>query len=189
MNRLKQFFAVLLTLALVLFAVPANAVEVTSAPASTVSLSMSVSESITISGTPASITFTYASAGGGTATASGPITVDASWSLAAGHPGGVQIVSWLGSATAALNGPSAIPSSKIFSALNGNAPVACTQTIDPAAGIGVAGAGCGVVGSGPAPAPAGPDGRSNTVVLSMSGLGNLTPGQYSGVWSVEGFIL
>jgi hypothetical protein len=193
MNRLKakMFAVVLMSLALLFGPGLANAqaTEVTSAPASTVSLSMSVSESITVSGTPASITFTYSPAAGGTATASGPITVNVSWSLAAGHAAGVIVQSWLSSATAALGGPASIPSSQVFQAVNGGAATACTGTADPASGIGVAGAACSVVASSPSPVPAGTGNRSSTVVLSLSGLGALTPGVYTGTWNVEGYVL
>ncbi len=189
LNRMKQIAALVLTLALALFAVSASAVEVTSAPANVVSLSMSVPESISLAVTPAQISFTYSSAGGGTATASGPIQITASWSLAAGHPGGVIVQSWLGSATAALSGPSSIPSSQVFQSANGLSPVACVGTVDPASGIGVAGASCGMVATGPGPAPAGPDSRSATVVLSLAGLGNLTPGVFTGTWNCEAYIL
>lgn len=188
LNRTKQFFAVVLTLALVLFVVPANAVEVTSGPATTVSLSMSISESITVSATPANITFTYSAAGGGSAVASGPITVDTSWALAPGHAAGVMQITWLSSATAALSGPSSIPSSEVFQSFNGGAAVACTGSTQ-GGGFGVVGAICGNQAIGPNPDPGGTNNRAFPYLLSMSGLGGLTPGTYTGTYNIEAYIL
>jgi hypothetical protein len=190
MNRIFKMFAVsLMSLVLLFGPLNANAVEVTSGPASTVSLSMSIAESITVSATPANVTFTYSSAGGGTATASGPITINLAWNMApSGHPGGVIAESWLGSATAALSGPQSIPSSQVFQAINGLAALPCTNSVAAAAGFGVAGAECGIVGTSPIPV-AGTGSRENMVVLSLSGLGLLTPGTYTGTYNVEAYVL
>ena len=192
--RIKQLFAVFLALALVLFAIPANAqTPALTATATPVNLSLNVGESLTISVSPSSISFGSYDPTAGTATASGPITVVTTANLNAGH-GTFETFAWLGSATAALSGPANVPSSKIFSSNNSLTAVPCTDTeIEPNSSTfvgSVMGAGCttgGRLGIIIAP-PAGVNSQTDTVLLSLSGAANLIPGSYAGVINFEAAI-
>lgn len=197
MSKIKKYLSSvlvgILSLAMLVMPATADATNVTST-ASSVSLSMTVSESVTLSATPSNITFNYSSANGGQATASGPITVSISYNLAASHTG-VSAYAWLSSATAALSGPSNIPSTSVLASINSGTATACTGTIDDAVGVtGVAGAACGSVvdanGAGHAifnvtAPPAGSGNGTVNLLLSMNSLGNLNPGSFAGVINCE----
>ena len=93
--------------------------------ASGVSLSMSVSESITVSATPSSVVFTYNS-GAGTATTPTTINVTTNWN-ANGSRLQVGTVAYLGSSSAALSGPSNIPSGNVNASINGGTAQPCNN--------------------------------------------------------------
>jgi len=192
--RIKKYISSLLAVVLCVttLALPVAATQVTSTPAS-VSLSMTIGESVTLSATPANITFTYSSANGGAATASGPITVSIAYNLAAGHTG-VSAYAWLSSSTAALSGPSSIPSTSVLAAINGGTATVCNGTVSNGGVTSVASAACGNVtdAAGSTHAifnvtnpPAGSGNGTSTVLLSMNSLGNLTPGSFAGVINFE----
>lgn len=159
-----------------------------------VNLSMTISESVSISATPSNITFTYSPSSGGTATASGPITVVTTASLAAGHTY-LAVYGWVGSTTAALAGPSNIPSSKVFANTTGNgtAPGATGAGAVPCTGntvsVGLTGAQCGSIGGAAdfldedATGTITAGGQftiTDNVTLSLANLGALSPGTYTG---------
>jgi hypothetical protein len=190
-NRIGRAFAVLAVM--LLMGGIANAQTLSNQ--ASVNLSMSVSESVSISATPANISFTYSPSGGGTATASGQITVVTTANLASGHSY-LNVYGFLSSATAALSGPSNIPSSEVFANTTGNGSmgsatgagaVPCTGNF---ATVGVQGAECGSIGGpddfldstrGAALTPGGQFTITDNVTLSLANLGTLTPGSYTGV--------
>jgi hypothetical protein len=188
----KVLGRVALILALMfLIVATANAQSIVSSTSQT-SLNLSIGESLTVSATPASINFNNYSLGAGTATASSPISVVTTGNLAPGH---AWVVTWgyLSSPTAALSGPSNIPSSDVFAAIDGGAATACTNasagSAQYIAGV-VSGATCAsqvgaAGGNGPIGAqqnpPAGAYSQTDSIVLSLSGASNLLPGTYSGV--------
>jgi hypothetical protein len=176
---------ILLVAAIILFAVgTANAQNpVLTSSNAQVSLSLSIGESLSISASPASISFTNYNYTNGTAQASGPITLVTSGNFNAGHAF-VGIYGWLSSASAALSGPSNVPSSDVFSSFDSGAAVPCNaSTLEPNTsqmGGTVTGASCGpslIYVSSP---PAGPFNETDTVLLSLNGATNLTPGSYVG---------
>jgi len=197
--QVKKIFSVVALAVLLFMAIPAQA-QIQSNQAS-VNLSMTISESLTISATPANISFTYNPASGGTATASGPITVVTSANLASGHTI-LQVFGWLSSTTAALSGPSNIPSSEVFANTTGNGQYAnggnvpCTGESEGAGALGVDGAQCGsVLGTQDmldgtrAIAAGGAFTVNDSVVLSLANLGPLAAGSYAGTINFEAQVL
>jgi hypothetical protein len=191
-NRIGRSAALLVAFVLV-FAVSAQAQRVNDSPAS-VSLSMSVGETLTVSASPASISFTYD--GINTATASGPITVTTTANLIAGNHSQILVGSWLSSASAALAGPQNIPSSEVYEAVNSGSPYACNVNVNVHFLYGVAGAGCvsaagaGLIDNSTAGVAAG--GiivLTDNVVLSLSGLGVLQAGTYTGTVNFESQVI
>jgi hypothetical protein len=196
---LKKLVSIL-TLAVLLFvAIPTRA-QLTSNQAN-VNLSMTISESVTLSATPANISFTYSPSGGGTATASGPITVVTTANLASGHTV-LMVFGWLSSTTAALAGPSNIPSSEVFANTTGNGiyagggTVPCTGESENAGAVGVDGSQCGSIGGvqdildGNRTISAGGVFTLNdSVTLSLANLGPLAAGSYSGTINFQAEVL
>lgn len=177
MKSLRQLFAVSMAMLLVLCAVPAQAQAITATPAS-VSLSYSISESITVSALPASVTFT------GAPPTTGAITINRSWVLNSTRT--FVDLNWgLGSVASALSDGAShnIPSSNVFSNMNGGAYSNCTQAagateLTPLLTVGAicnmgrhdAVTGANQVGS-----------DSTTVTLQLQGLpGSLPAGTYTG---------
>lgn len=172
-----RLFAVLASLCLVFLPVTTQAVTPISSNAAATSLSLTVNSSFSESCSPPTITFTYAS---GAATASGTISCTANWNTASTYAF-LDVIAWLsGGATAALTGPSSIPSSQVFSSNNGGAAVACTQTTTL---FGATNDACFIFSQTSPPAIGN---RTDTFLLSMSGLGTLSAGTYTGTLNVEG---
>lgn len=151
-------------------------------------LNMTVGETLSVTATPANVTFTYNPNAGGTATASGPIAVTTTWNLG-GSRTSLNTYIWLSSATAALSGPANIPSSEVFAQVNSGAVTACTGTI-AAAGVGASGAACALNGANSLlhwtfPGTALNSSSSDNVTLSLSGLGGIPTGSYTGTLNIE----
>jgi hypothetical protein len=149
-------------------------------------LNLTVTESLTITPSLASVNFASYSPSLGTATAP-PITVVTTGFLAGGHTS-VQSFAWLGSSTAALSGPSAIPSSDVFVIVDGSTSAACTMTPVAIVPGSVSGAFCGQTGGSLSymlNPPAGSYTATDTVTLSLAGATNLTPGSYTGTLFFE----
>lgn len=194
MHRMK-ILGRLALLALAIFCVFGVVQAQTLSNTASVNLSMTISESVSITATPSNITFTYSPSGGGTATASGPITVVTTATLAPGHTY-LAVYGWVGSTTAALAGPSNIPSSEVFANTTGNgtAPGATGAGTVPCTGntltVGLSGAQCGSIGGAAdfldedATGTISAGGQftiTDNVTLSLANLGTLTPGSYTGV--------
>jgi len=181
-RTMTKKLAVLFLSALLLMAIPAQAqaTQINSTSVS-VTLSLSVGESITAAVTPATITFAP------NGVASGPITVTTSWNIGTGHSS-INTIAWFSSTTAALSGPSNIPTSQTFASINGGTPTACTlPSIGSIVGVGLSGALCPQVFLGAGSAGAGS--HSDSVLLSLSGLGSLPAGTWAGAINFESVVI
>lgn len=178
----KQICAVLLSLAVLFLPVLTEATQLNSTVATT-ALSLTVNESISVSATPGTITFTY---GSGAATASGPISVTTTWSAASTRTQ-VITLAFFSSASAALTGPSSIPTSQVFAAVNGAANAACTLTSTAIPAL-TASAVCPTVFQQNSPVPSSGT-NTSSVVLLLSGLGTLAPGTFSGTLNIESTLI
>src|SRR6266704_4073592 len=177
LNRTKQFFAVVLTLALVLFAVPADAQAIVSA-VSSVQLSYVVGEQITISGVPPSLVFT-----GAPNATTGALTVTTSWSLTSTRTR-VDVALWFNTPTAALTDGAGhnVPASLVFANLNGGTFSPCNGTlVAPELTASVTSGGiCATNVNVPITTANQAGNRTDTVVLQLQGLGPLPAATYTG---------
>jgi hypothetical protein len=179
-NKMKRKLISFLCMGLLLFLPASSAMAtVVTSQAQPVAISLNVSESITLSCTPASITMTYNT--NGTATASGPIACTTAWNLANGHTGR-GLFAWFSDPNAGLTSAlGSIPTSEIFASVNGGSSLACNQTPNQIPSGGVIGAFCGTgtgqisnlqnIGTNP---------QTDTILLSMQGLGTLPPANFTG---------
>ncbi|HXA78716.1 MAG TPA: hypothetical protein VNV41_16395 [Candidatus Acidoferrales bacterium] len=185
-NAFKKLSVALMLAALVL--VPLSSAQASNLVSNvpTVGLSMTVSETLSVSASPASITFTYASGGGGTATASGSISVTTNYSLA-GTRGQLYTFEYFSSQTALTNGTGGnIPTTNVFASINGGTATACTGSAPVTYAPAAAGTVCPMVFNGTSILTGGTFVGTNTgtVLLSMSGLGAVNPGTYSGTLNI-----
>lgn len=184
----------MLTIALLLFVGGANAQNINST-AATVTLKMNIAETISITASPATVNFTYTAANG-TAAADRPITVTGYWNLSSSRTpsNGLNVLAWLGSASAALSdGVPAdnVPSSDFFiSATNGRGDIpltACSLTSTWGSVASVAGAACPSIWNAPY-SQVGFVGNTGSLVItpSLSGLStNLPANLYTGTLYIE----
>jgi hypothetical protein len=173
--KMKRITVLLITLALCLVPAQAQAVTVNS-NVQTVALTMTVGESITLSATPATITFTYD--GSNAATASGPVTVTTSWQLASGHTSVYESAYF--SSTTALTGPSSIPTSQFMQKIDGTGtPSACNVS-----GNFSTTASCQPIINTTTVTPLTLSGRTDTLLFSLSGVGILGAGSYTGTINI-----
>jgi hypothetical protein len=196
-NIINRIGRAALVAAIILLAVGTVHAQTISNTAS-VNLNLNISESLTVSASVPSVDFSSSySASAGTATAP-VINVTTSGNLLPGHAW-VATYAYLGSASAALSGPSNIPSSDVFASINGSTPLPCTGTAkeqgaelgQTVAGsvVGAAcsssngtsffGAGSGIIGFSQSP-PAGPYSQADAVTLTLANVPNLMPGAYAG---------
>jgi len=168
---MKKAFRLFLAFALSLLLAGAPAFASTASLDPTVSLSVTVPSSVTVTATPATISFN-----GTTGVASGAITVATSWNLAA-SAANFLVDAWFAPSTAALTtGTANIPTSQVNGAVNGGAATPFTGT-DTSVTASVAGATLNLFQA----ATVGASGsRSDSLVLSITGLGTQTPGAYTG---------
>jgi hypothetical protein len=165
---MKPIASILLSMILVLFAVPAKAQQISS-NAATVSLSFVSSASLSITATPASISFNSAGV------ASGPITVVTAWNLSSAYHGIIGYAYF--SSSAALTGPANIPASGISVVVDGQNQTFTTS--DPSGGNN----GVQYTGANNINFPAKPfsGSQTDTLLLSIPNSGSYSPGTYTGV--------
>jgi hypothetical protein len=190
-SLIKQCMALVMSLALLLVVVPANAQAGTQSTLNTVTMSMNVAESITLSVTGGPVSFTYVPASN-TATGN-TISVTTTWTLNNALPSTILATDvWLSSPTAALtNGAgSNIASTKVMTSFNGGTAGGCNG--NATAGLTfvsaeVAGAVCGSIFyyGGGSNIPSASGNRTDTVAFSMSSLqANLPAGTYTGTINI-----
>jgi hypothetical protein len=187
--RMKQFAVFAVSALLMLLPMSSAMATVVTSSQQPVTINMNITESITLSCTPTTINMTYnatgtSSLGQGTATATGPISCTTAWNLTS-HPA-QGLYAWFSSSAAGLSNGTVngnIPTTEIFAAVNGGSPSACNQTPNniPAPASGITAAFCGN-GDGRISnlASIGTNPQTDTILLSMQGLGTLFPGTYTG---------
>lgn len=144
----------------------------------TVSLSANVAESLTVSATPASLTFNLSGA------ASSPITITSTYNVNSSRIN-FAVAGYFSSSTALTNSGPTISTSQVFGSMDGGAAVACNGTAD-----------FGPVGQIPNACPRAAKSLSgvfsgtftDTLTLSIPGLGSMTPGAYTGVINISAAI-
>jgi len=168
MQKMKAIVSVLLSVILILFAVPAKAQQLSSNTA-TVSLTFNAAASLSITATPANISFNA------TGAASGPITVVTTWNLPTTYHGIVGYAYF--STSTALSGPANIPASAIMATVDGTSQGGFVQT-DPTGGSN----GMQYTGAANINFPAKPytGSQTDTLLLSIQNAGSYTPGGYTG---------
>ncbi len=182
MNSIKKLFRPLFSVlaSLLLIAAPAFAQSPTPIFGNqSVSLSLTVNASVSLVCTPSAITFSYT---GGVGTASSQISCTFSYNV----PSGYTFIDWAaylaGGPTSGLSGPTAIPTSNIFSSNDGNSPVPCTINLPSIFGS-TTGVGCYTL----VPASSNVSGTSgsqtHTFLLSVN-QSNLAAGVYTGSLNV-----
>jgi hypothetical protein len=181
-----RFVLLLLCFLALRLAVPrALAAQVTATPA-TVAVSMNVTETLSIVASTNTLpAFVY----GGATTDVKTFTVQTNWQLASGHAGGIHVVGWLSSTTAALtNGTSNIPASDFFLAFNAQALAACADPVDPIVPGMLAGASChnGINIAVPPPYAGN---ETDTIKVQLQGLpSTLSAGLYNGTLNLAAAI-
>jgi hypothetical protein len=179
--RNRKFFAVGVALILLSVSPRLSAQQLASNTAS-VALSMNIGESVSVSATPGNISFNY-SVANGSATASGPISVTTQWSLASTRS---SLFTFAGfSSTTGLMGPGStvIPTSDVFAAYDGGTANPCNGS----SGMFPTGQACSAVplfnaGSGLSGIFAGS--HTDSILLSLSGLGAIPAGNYAGTLQI-----
>lgn len=172
-SQLKKAVA-FLAIGLLVLLPATSAMATTPSNVATVALSITVNSSFTISATPASLSFSSAGV------ASGPITISSVWSIGF-ISNAVNVDAYFATPSAALSsGPGSISSANVLGAVNGGAANAFTQT-DSHVSAAVAGAtlpiGSSTLGIGT---------QTDTLLLSITGLGAVTPGAYTGTLNISG---
>ncbi|HEY0705128.1 MAG TPA: hypothetical protein VGD60_20350 [Candidatus Acidoferrales bacterium] len=181
-------FAAVLLLSAVMILAPATTLQADQilSNAQTVNLSFSVNESLTLSCTPAAVTFSY-NAVAGTGTASGPISCTSTWALASTR---TQLFGYAYFATpgaALADATTNVPTSEVFASMDGGAVQPCTGTDTTISTIPVGGLCSGFNPlSGPLSNPVNLTGtHTNTILLSLANLGQLSVGSYAGVLQIQ----
>jgi hypothetical protein len=171
--RLK-LFAVFAVSALLLLLPMSSAMASTSSNVATVALSVTVTNSITIAATPGNISFTAPSGA-----ASGPISITANWNLSNASTNFVLDAYFL-TPTAALTGPTSIPSSSVFGSVNSGTATAFTATDSSNTAATVGGTLQIFRGSIAATGT-----QTDSLLLSINGLSGTTPGTYTGTLNIS----
>jgi|HubBroStandDraft_4_1064222.scaffolds.fasta_scaffold49352_2 hypothetical protein len=191
MNWIRKSVPAIAILALLVFAMPAHGQ--TYSNTSQVTVTLPISESLTVSATPANVTLANYSYANGTASASSVISVSTTGNLAPGH-NWVFTAAWFSSVGAALSGPSNVPSSDLFAAIDGGPATACTAPTDGDVIPGtVSGAICAATtGYNPnlgsisfQQNPAGPYSANDTIQLTLAGAPGLAAGSYVGTLNIS----
>ncbi len=183
MKKLIQKVLLAVAILGVTFAPGANAGQIFTGPQA-VNVSMNVTASVTLSCSPASLTFTYDPVAA-TGTASGPITCASTWALDSSKSQFYTYV-YVSSTTAALtNGSTNIPASDVFATINGGSTSPCTGTDGTLGAVITPGTLCGNFGWNFPGTPLTGSG-TNTIVLSMANLPQLSAGTYTGVVTIAG---
>jgi hypothetical protein len=171
---IKKIAVVLLSVLVCFDVVPVNAQATgVASNTATVSLTANVSESISLTATPASLTFNLSGA------ASSPITITSTYNVNNTRVW-IAVAGYFSSSTALSNSGPVITTSQIFGSMNGGTATACNGGGDlgpvqltnacPRGTHSFSGVFIGTF--------------TDTLLLSIPGLGTMTPGNYTGVINI-----